>query len=342
MQSNLLKTRPNFIDHAKIIGMFLVIFVHYFYWSELSLQPRYLVYICKVFQLFHMPLFFIISGYLYKGVESCTLEFRKIWKTLCLPYILLSAIVIFIYHVITFLQSNFSWRLVIKVLLGMVTGYDYHWAICSPLWFVYALVIIRLIYIISDSRKWMILLWTGFAVVVMHLGDVIPFSIDSALVGFLYFSTGFFGKNLINRVMSFNIFNTIVIAIISLFLLLFIGYYNGNLTSIPFSIRSMEYGKVPLFSIIPGLSGTILVLYIGRLFSFLIRRASSFFIFCSTGMIVTLGFHKLIIKMLLSMNIFTNYGLFSAALYTLITYLVTLIIIYFFKKFMPLAIGRKI
>lgn len=62
------------IDYARLLGILLVVFGHVLQSQSLFTENESLHLIWNFVYLFHMPLFFIISGYLYKnslgGVKS--------------------------------------------------------------------------------------------------------------------------------------------------------------------------------------------------------------------------------------------------------------------------------
>ena len=83
------KNRIDYFDIAKGMGMILVIIGH------MPLKNRYLI---NFIYSFHMPLFFIISGYFFKYRENkeCI---KNIFKKLILPYFI-TCILIILYKII--------------------------------------------------------------------------------------------------------------------------------------------------------------------------------------------------------------------------------------------------
>lgn len=68
--------RYNWIDWSKSIAIFLVI------WGHVPMQSE----THTIIYSFHMPLFFLISGYLYNPKGTIKEELYKDLKTLLLPY----------------------------------------------------------------------------------------------------------------------------------------------------------------------------------------------------------------------------------------------------------------
>lgn len=82
--------RNNYIDFLKGIGIFLVVYAHCNLHQE---ETMWLIY------RFHMPLFFLISGYLFSAGDKFPKFFVKKFKTLIIPY--------FIFFIYSFLISKF-------------------------------------------------------------------------------------------------------------------------------------------------------------------------------------------------------------------------------------------
>ena len=70
--------RYNWIDWSKSIAIFLVI------WGHVPMQSE----THTIIYSFHMPLFFLISGYLYNPKGTIKEELYKDLKTLLLPYLI--------------------------------------------------------------------------------------------------------------------------------------------------------------------------------------------------------------------------------------------------------------
>ena len=83
-----MQQRPNYIDYAKVITMFLVIYGHYVPYMGLEMNDSTLWKSVHVINLFHMPLFFLLSGMCFnpEKIGNAMSLFRKVWKNLLLPY----------------------------------------------------------------------------------------------------------------------------------------------------------------------------------------------------------------------------------------------------------------
>ena len=129
--------RIYWIDWLKTIAIILVIWAH--------INP----YLYSWIHLFHMPLFFCISGFLYKK-KNRTDELTSIWYSLLLPYIIYNAL----YFAILLFAGEFKWTYLVNALLGnqerMCVIFS-HVNVCIdfrlmiPLWFVVSLSLMRII-----------------------------------------------------------------------------------------------------------------------------------------------------------------------------------------------------
>lgn len=70
--------RYNYLDIAKGIGIFLVVFGH----------VTHIIPIREYIWSFHMPLFFFISGLLYNSNDTFVIHLKKRMKSIIIPYIL--------------------------------------------------------------------------------------------------------------------------------------------------------------------------------------------------------------------------------------------------------------
>ena len=122
--------RLHWIDSAKAIGILLVVLGH------MSSGTHYHWFIFS----FHMPLFFAISGFLYKYV-GLKKEIKKILYSLFIPYLIYSVLLLMIYLA----KHSFNAELVINHIIGNHNGNVEIWVPLCPLWFILSLIWMRLI-----------------------------------------------------------------------------------------------------------------------------------------------------------------------------------------------------
>ena len=175
--------RINKIDILRAIGIILMVLGHVF--DFFGKFDRYI-------HTFHMPLFFIISGYLFRSKLDCKLSklISQKAKRLLIPYISFAAIN---YVAWFFLErGEESW---LTPLVRLVTYNTSGLPICGALWFLTALFWAEVFYLVIDrvvknDKKRMLIVFT-VAFIVSWLQNKfsyrLPLTIDTGLVcmGFL-------------------------------------------------------------------------------------------------------------------------------------------------------------
>lgn len=104
------ENRKNWIDLAKAIGIILVVLAH-------SLPKN--TFVWKYIQQFHMPLFYIISGYLYSCKGTWMQYIKKKLKTLWMPFMGCGIITIILKIIISFI-ANHSLGITVKYIIKFV------------------------------------------------------------------------------------------------------------------------------------------------------------------------------------------------------------------------------
>ncbi len=123
----------------------------------------------------------------------------------------------------------------------------------------------------------------------MCLPNKIPFRIDSALIGFIFFSLGFYGKTIIKKVSSFSSTSRIFLIVASVVVLVLAATLNLDLNIRQgLSINANFFGPYPPLFIVSGLAGTIAVLSLATFFE---KYKNSVILQISNGTIVVLGAH---------------------------------------------------
>lgn len=121
--------RKYWIDWAKVFGIYLVVLGHTTDGSELI---RPLIY------SFHMPLFFMISGYLEKKYSGSAISYiKKTAKRLLIPYLIYG--IISTLYVIFIVGSKDTIHTLLCLCVGRPQGF------AGPLWFVPVLFEIKII-----------------------------------------------------------------------------------------------------------------------------------------------------------------------------------------------------
>ena len=215
------KTRLNYIDIAKGIGIILVVlfhtpnigslcYVNNFYWGG---------YITT----FYMPLFFILSG-LFFNTNSIVKRIKK----LSIPYfsfLILGIITYITKCLIT--QNNIDWYKTYSAFLGNTKDYPN-----TPCWFLLSLITITILYTLITKLKNKanrIILSIILSIIGYYLGKThlnIPYYIDVSLLCNIFFVIGFEFRDIILNMKGYK--TTITLLILSLL----IYYHYPNITNI--------------------------------------------------------------------------------------------------------------
>lgn len=187
--------RVNWIDWAKALGILMVVMGH----SNYDVP-----YLTEMIFMIHMPLFFFISGYLYKTNKTLKELTISNYRTLILPYFLfnlLSAFFVIILGVYKFymhIPMDWSEKLVVPLtnsLLGVPGN-----LLCGVTWFLLALVWCRyLTTLVHMKNKYIssvvLMLWLGLLIIRNTSECQFYYCFDSGLAGFIWFEVGYIVKN---------------------------------------------------------------------------------------------------------------------------------------------------
>lgn len=187
-QNNILKKRINYFDIAKGLGILLMIIGH---------MPIKNEYLKNFIFCFHMPLFFIISGYFFKHKDNkeCL---KNIFKKLIKPYIITCLAIIFYQVLKLFLNKNFieipntlkTWGL--ASLYGSGSMQPFGIKYIGAIWFLLALA--SATYIINNiyTSKYRNLLVILISYIGYKTSKYIwfPFSIQAGMVATIFMYVG--------------------------------------------------------------------------------------------------------------------------------------------------------
>ena len=178
--------RINWIDWAKVIAIFFVVFGH----TPQERGDFLVTYICT----FHMPFFFMLSGFLSKGSTDTVGNLRKHWHALIVPYFFYN-IIFYPYWLVRYLvdvhgEPTFG-SIVMKPLLGMLflqIDTPVSTSLNGVTWFLAALLVMRIILNVCYRIRWtdFCLITTALLFAVLHvLSFFMPFSKEEIHVGAL-------------------------------------------------------------------------------------------------------------------------------------------------------------
>jgi fucose 4-O-acetylase-like acetyltransferase len=337
-------SRPNYLDYSKAIGIYIVVFGHYVWYLQIPFFNNLLWNNSQNVTLFHMPLFFIIAGMLYK-TRSVKEELKKSIQSLLIPYFIIHVICLVIY----FFIKDISMRQLYINIAGILSGGDFYGArvmSAGPLWFVFSLFCIKMAVScynhITNINKGggtiLLLLLFVIAGITIIKGNIFPFRIDSSSIGLLFFIIGFKCKRYIEKLMSQKIAYLFLIAGISFFILVTSAYCNINYDVIGggLSINACRWGKNFVLFVSAATSGTLLLFIICRFFA---RFKNNIIMKISNGTIIILGFHNLFY--LFFQNIITSDNFFFAVLFSFFVLLLCYVMIILSTKYFPILLGGR-
>jgi len=270
--------RITWIDAAKGIGILLVFLGH-------TVIPEKIFW--YIFS-FHMPLFFFLSGYLYRADKHDSWwDFAKDrFKKLLVPYITFF-IILLIYWLLIGRAIGDVQNLsvgVSKILYEFSYASAYLKTPFAPLWFLFTLFWVEIIFFILQKnikQK----LWLFLAIFLISLGGYFysirigirpPWGIDIASVAVLFYGFGYFMKDLKTQLADISNFVLILVTPI----LIFIGVWVASV-NIRVDMMSNIYGVFYLFvgGSLAGIGTTIALAKIWPLRIFQYLGKNSLFLF---------------------------------------------------------------
>lgn len=330
------KNRIDYFDIAKGMGMILVIIGH------MPLKNRYLI---NFIYSFHMPLFFIISGYFFKYRENkeCI---KNIFKKLILPYFI-TCILIILYKIIILIKDgNYAEILnTLKIwglasLYGSGSGQHFGIRFIGAIWFLLALSLASYIMNVIYKQKYRYL----WVVLIAYVGYKtsryiwLPLSMQVGMVALLFIYLGVLAKekNILNK----RIPN--IVYIFSIFITVFCVFYCGEMS------MASNYYKNGLMDIIGGVSGTFLFIKIATLIDKYTKIIKKCFIFIGKNSLLCMCIHLFSLDCLswktahkLIKNIGINRFDIRSTIINIVFVVLTLVIIEIVKKIVISIKNRK-
>lgn len=320
-------SRILWIDWLKIIGMFFIVWGHFF--------PEML---SAFIYSFSVPLFFFLSGYLNSNKRlSYSKDLAKTIHTLFIPMIC----ILLINWTIDYGKLILAIPIKESMLRPLfMTALGFHSPLLHELWFVYDLIFIHIVSNFlrtSSKNKYLLFISLIFMLIIYSNGINKSISIINIWGGLFFYTLGVEIRqnktlyNLINRLI--NIRKSIILLIIIPFLLVFQWHFSC-INGCNF-LYNASYGSNFSLSILLSFTGIIL----GILISSLIKINTSWLSYINTGAIFILGLHYRIISYLSSVldiqhNDFKTFILSSLLLLGFIPCIIIA------KKYIPWILGR--
>lgn len=225
--------RLNYIDYAKGIGMFCVIWGHIYFNTPFH----------NIVYSFHIPLFFFLSGMNFSRSRYPSLSFfikRKI-KTLLIPYLKYSFFFWGIWAIISWFSGHTAHSIFYPFLqIFIAQGSDGFLVHDVPLWFIPCLFLVEFLYFpLSKLDKKAILTISVILAVISYLlichidfydFTLLPWSLDVALASLVFYAVGNLVRSvyIVNAINGIKDINHILLYSLLLFLVCsFVGNQNG-------------------------------------------------------------------------------------------------------------------
>lgn len=194
--------RLHYVDVAKGIGIYLIVLGHAF-----------VGFVSQVIYVFHVPAFFFLSGFVYRK-KTARVFWREKLMRLYVPYLIFALLSILLFSVLgefmasrlgLELESNSLWESLAGMLYGNPRTGLMRWN--RPLWFVLCLISVYLLAGFTEIAAARFGKAARFLAMALGFGGgwlfseplhgiALPFCLEHALLGLVYFELGVLCRNL--------------------------------------------------------------------------------------------------------------------------------------------------
>lgn len=300
--------------------------------------------------IFHVPVFFIISGYFDKGKDICKAIVVKNFKSLLIPYFFFSIIAFSYCWVSPYLHPELYYngtiyQTFLKAFVGLFLMDDisrsFAFLPLGPVWFLVSLFWTRLIFsacvTLWRTKRWMLIFIIAACILSVYYKWPSFFSIDSACMAFPLYTFGYCIKKyrVLERLHNKSV--CILISIIGILYTYFIGLQNGRV-----NMDATSFGSSAIMFYVNAIVASVTLI----IFAKTINVRSTIIDKIGVSTITILGTHMAVIIVFKTLgSIMFAYNPSALPLwYALTTSFVALIIgciIHsFLTKRFPIAIGR--
>lgn len=272
------------IDVLKAFGIIIMIMGHEYYGETFDIWLH----------SFHMPMFFIISGFLYKSIQLRYGVIKKI-KSLLVPYVTFSLIHLILMFARLLLQGGD---------LSSLLDYTYHvffintegLPICGAIWFLTALFFVDVFYLFIDNlvkkeilKLIIVITISAMGILIPMYGIRLPYAIDVAMMGVGLFYIGCIIKRLYIK---YDFHGHVLYGCVGVLLCIIPININGMV-----NLRLGVYGNVFLFFL-----NAIVMTFSLYNFAICVTYKESWFLrelsFIGKNSIIYLGFNQLVLSFL--------------------------------------------
>ena len=343
--------RIEWIDIAKGVGIFYVMLSH----SQLGVLVNHA-------GSFFMPLFFFLSGYVFKRHDNYKYFITKKFKSLIIPYITLSVILYLVYLFNLLIQgTTITFNTLVYPIVGsMYSRYylfnpeivDYTQNVNlmtiqnGPLWFLTALFVMEVIfYFLTKLNKkgfyFGLVLCTIIGIVISkYFVILMPWSVDTALTCIIFFVVGFIIKNKNIQIHSYKTKFGLLFAflVINLIFIQLNSYVN---------ISIAEYGNY-IYFYLAAFSGVGVYILLSQYIEKFSKRFNMVLSYMGKNSLVLLGFHLIAFNdisnvfTILDINLlFMKDSLIYGLIYTILATIILIPVIFIINNIIPWVLGKN-
>lgn len=246
------ENRINWIDYAKSFAILGIIIIH----THCNFT------LVSIINAFVLPLFFIISGYLFTYDRNPKfLPFaKKRFKQLMIPYLAISALAYIVWWF--FLKNygetidNVEWY---EPIVGTILGYPSKMPHNTPLWALFTFFVVEIIYYPFGKNKklsWLIptiCILTSFILYIFYPNILtsLPLSFGTVVISIFYYGLGHLWSS--NKQLNKYILSPFTLP---LFIILFIFLFSENSAT---NYYICDYSNMPLF-VAGSISGALIII----------------------------------------------------------------------------------
>lgn len=324
--------RKIWIDWAKTLSIFAIVWGHCF--------PEGL---CGFIYAFNVPVFFIISGYLCHREASFGKCFDKTLHNLIIPYFILAAIKVagpVIKHI-----GDGEWIWSVAAVLGGFHSLNDAPG-CSNPWFVYSLVIVKLLFQVSSGKRAIALAMACLAGAVVY-NDILHlewrWAVSNCLLAYPFFIIGnsLRDKDILQRLVT-SARQYRYVAALAAALLIAVTYIVGTQNGQAKLYMGQYANNIVLFAV-GALTGSMAVFVLSALLDGVRLKITRVI---SSGTIVILVFHRELLHPLLkeigktdtSSLLTVNTLVFVSAVIVVMAFYPIILLV---KRFIPIVLGRR-
>lgn len=324
------KSRIVEIDLLKGFGILLMIIGHVHFSDAIN----HYIY------SFHMPLFFIASGYLYKSSSlSITKYVLKQIKNLLIPYVFFGVIFTALFIM---LGHPLQWK---SVFMNFYSANHFPFDWCGAIWFLLAMFWVKILFefsirLLKRNLRWIVwLMILCLGVVASYTKITLPLCLDSACIGFILYVIGYGYRKNENIIKGWINKSKSKIC----FMILLVAFSGACFLNSSVNMRENIYGNFFVF-LITSISGTALW---GAIFKHLKNNVllQRILIPLSNDSIVYMGINQFFIAII---NVYVIARISSVGVVTLAKLIETIAVIFIImivsvvmnKSFLKIFIGK--